>query len=291
MQEKKCTKTKIFGGELSFRTVERGQGGLAASGGHSLQASAVGQFPVSLLARGDPRTNPWGLESRVYFHCLPRRCLHVEGGNLPHLTQRRRTEEVTDVEKCADSSLYPSVEHHPREEILRGGHWPQAQGRVGGRCSLRMRRCGRFHVSDTQRVLLPASEFTVGLAYWFYDAESHGTPAAGRNKPIASRKDPSMEGGPSPPNWAHSGFSGPRLTPMRRKVVMLAHSMNLSPRKRRKMRQHEMPYARTTPTAATTVLKVLVSISGRRAYHYRPPQKCGESSTAPGIVGNWKVGG
>jgi hypothetical protein len=170
------------------------------------------------------------------------------GGNLPHITQRRRAEEVTDVEKCADSSLYPSVEHHPREEILRGGHWPQAQGRVGGRCSLRMRRCGRFHVSDTQRVLPPASEFTVGLAYWFYDAESHGTPAAGRNKPIASRKDPSMEGGPSPPNWAHSGFSGPRLTPMRRKVVMLAHSMNLSPRKRRKMRQHEMPYARTTPS-------------------------------------------
>jgi hypothetical protein len=82
------------------------------------------------------------------------------------------------------------------------------------------------------------------------------------------------------------------MTPMRRKVVMLAHTMNLVAAKRRKMRQHEMPYTRTTPTAATTVLKVLVSIFGRRAYHYRPPQKCDESSTAPGIVSrNWKVGG
>jgi hypothetical protein len=39
MQEKNARKQKIFAGELSFRTVERAQGGDAASDGHSLQAS------------------------------------------------------------------------------------------------------------------------------------------------------------------------------------------------------------------------------------------------------------
>jgi hypothetical protein len=40
MQEKNARKQKILGGELSFRPVERGQGGEAASGGDFLQASA-----------------------------------------------------------------------------------------------------------------------------------------------------------------------------------------------------------------------------------------------------------
>jgi hypothetical protein len=40
MQEKNARKEKIFGGELSFRTVERGQGD-GANRGDSLQASAT----------------------------------------------------------------------------------------------------------------------------------------------------------------------------------------------------------------------------------------------------------
>src|SRR5580700_5638072 len=38
----------------------------------------------------------------------------------------KTAKEVIHVERCADSGLYPSVEYHPREEILRGGHWPSA---------------------------------------------------------------------------------------------------------------------------------------------------------------------